>query len=93
MGNEVKGAVRVGDQRHQGKILLETSEIIFRGADFRLRIPFAEMRDVSGVMLAVPGVEEEEPVDVFLSVFRVNHGTGEFFGLHAAPDDVPARVE
>ena len=47
MGNEVKGAVRVADQRHQGKILLETSEIIFRGADFRLRIPFAELREVA----------------------------------------------
>ena len=46
MGNEVKGAVRAGDQRHQGKILLETSEIIFRGTDFRLRIPFAELRQV-----------------------------------------------
>lgn len=47
MGDEVKGAARVGDQRHQGKILLETSEIIFRGTDFRLRIPFAEMREVA----------------------------------------------
>ena len=47
MGNEVKGAVRVADQRHQGKILLETSEIIFRGTDFRLRIPFAELREVT----------------------------------------------
>jgi hypothetical protein len=47
MGNEVKGAVRAGDQRHQGKILLETSEIIFRGADFRLRIPFAELCEVA----------------------------------------------
>lgn len=46
MGNEVKGAVRSGDQRHQGKILLETSEIIFRGTNFRLRIPFAELREV-----------------------------------------------
>src|SRR5579859_6780883 len=46
MGNEVKGAMRVADQRHQGKILLETSEIIFRGADCRLRIPFAELREV-----------------------------------------------
>src|SRR5258708_30518441 len=47
MGNVVKGAVRAGRERHQGKILLETSEIIFRGADFRLKIPFAEMTDVS----------------------------------------------
>jgi hypothetical protein len=46
MGNEVKGAVRAGDQRHQGRILLETSEIIFRGTDFRLRIPFTEIREV-----------------------------------------------
>jgi hypothetical protein len=46
MGNEVKGAVRSGDQRHQGKILLETSEIIFRGEDFRLRIPFTELHEV-----------------------------------------------
>ena len=43
----MKGAVRAGKERHQGKILLETSEIIFRGADFRLKIPFAEMSDVS----------------------------------------------
>jgi hypothetical protein len=47
MGNEVKGTVRAGDQRHQGKILLETSEIIFRGTDFRLRIPFTEMCEVT----------------------------------------------
>ena len=47
MGNEVKGAVRLADQRHQGKILLETSEIIFRGTDFRLRIPFAELSEVA----------------------------------------------
>ena len=47
MGNEVKGAVRAGAQRHQGKILLETSEIIFRGADFRLKIPFSETCEVT----------------------------------------------
>ena len=47
MGNEVKGGVRAGKERHEGKILLETSEIIFRAADFRLKIPFAEMSDVS----------------------------------------------
>ncbi len=47
MGNEVKGTVRAGKERHQGKILLETSEIIFRGAEFRLKIPFKEMSDVS----------------------------------------------
>jgi hypothetical protein len=46
MGNELQGAVRVGKERHRGKILLETSELIFRGEDYRLKIAFAEMRDV-----------------------------------------------
>jgi len=46
MGKELQGAVRVGRQRHQGKILLETNELIFRGTDCRLKIIFSEMRDV-----------------------------------------------
>lgn len=46
MGSEVKGAVRAGKERHQGRILLETSEIIFRGVDFRLKIAFSEIREV-----------------------------------------------
>lgn len=46
MGNELKGAVRTGKERHQGKILLERSELIFRGTDYRLKIAFAEIRDV-----------------------------------------------
>src|SRR5258705_5869114 len=46
MGNELKGAVRAGKERHEGKILLETSELIFRGTDYRLKISFGEMRDV-----------------------------------------------
>ena len=46
MGKELQGAVRVASERHQGKILLETSELIFRGKDYRLKISFAEMRDV-----------------------------------------------
>ena len=40
MGNEVKCRVRSGKQESEGKALLETSEIIFRG-DFRLKLPFA----------------------------------------------------
>jgi hypothetical protein len=40
MGNEVKCRVRSGKQESEGKALLETSEMIFRG-DFRLKIPFA----------------------------------------------------
>jgi hypothetical protein len=46
MGMEVKGAVRVGKERHHGKILLEQSEVIFRGAEFRLKIPFSAMKGV-----------------------------------------------
>jgi hypothetical protein len=40
MGNELKCRVLYGKQESEGKALLETSEIIFRG-DFRLKIPFA----------------------------------------------------
>ncbi len=46
MGNELKGAVRTGKERYEGKILLETSELIFRGTDYRVKIAFGEMRDV-----------------------------------------------
>src|SRR6266478_852660 len=46
MGKELQGAVRVGRACHKGKILLETSELIFRGKDYRLKITFGEMRDV-----------------------------------------------
>jgi hypothetical protein len=40
MGSEVMCRVHFGKQESEGKALLETSEIIFRG-DFRLKIPFA----------------------------------------------------
>jgi hypothetical protein len=49
VGNELKGAVRTGKERHEGKILLETDELIFRGADYRLKLAFHEMRDVKAV--------------------------------------------
>jgi hypothetical protein len=48
MGNEVLCTVKFGKQRSEGKALLETSELIFRG-DFRLRIPFAAMKSVEAV--------------------------------------------
>jgi hypothetical protein len=47
MGSEVKGAVRYGKQRQEGKILLETNEIIFRGTDHHLKIVFAEIKRVA----------------------------------------------
>lgn len=45
MGADVQCRVRFGKQESRGRALLETSEIIFRG-DFRLKIPFAEMKRV-----------------------------------------------
>jgi hypothetical protein len=48
MGNEIICAVRFGKQRSEGKVLLETSELIFRGG-FRLHIPFAAMKSVEAV--------------------------------------------
>jgi hypothetical protein len=48
MGSEVKCRVCYGKQESQGKALLETSEVIFRG-DFRLKIPFATVQSVKVV--------------------------------------------
>jgi hypothetical protein len=48
MGSEVNCRVRFGKQESQGKALLETSEVIFRG-DFRLKIPFATVQSVKVV--------------------------------------------
>jgi hypothetical protein len=45
MGQEIRCTVRFGKETSEGKALLETSEILFRG-DFRLKIPFAEMKSV-----------------------------------------------
>jgi hypothetical protein len=48
MGAEIKCSVRFGKQAGEGKALLETSEILFRG-NFRLKIPFAEIKSVKAV--------------------------------------------
>lgn len=47
MGNEVQGALRTRGERHEGKILLETNEIIFRGGDHRFKIAFGEIQRVT----------------------------------------------
>lgn len=44
MGNEANCAVRVAGRRHEGKALLETAELLFRGPDFRLKIALASIR-------------------------------------------------
>src|SRR5690349_24866878 len=43
MGNEARCKVRFGKQEAEGKALLETSEVLFRG-DFRLKIPFSGIK-------------------------------------------------
>jgi hypothetical protein len=48
MGSEMKCRVRFGKQESEGKALLETREIIFRG-DFRLKIPFATIQSAKVV--------------------------------------------
>ncbi len=48
MGNEVECSVSRGKQVSEGKALLETSEILFRG-DFRLKIPFSTIKSVKAV--------------------------------------------
>jgi hypothetical protein len=46
LGSEAVCNVRYAGRVSEGKALLETVEVIFRGAEFRLRIPFAEMSSV-----------------------------------------------
>ena len=46
MGNEATCRVEIGDERAEAKALLETAEIIIRGA-LKARIPFAEAKDVA----------------------------------------------
>lgn len=46
MGSEAVCSVHYGAQASEGKALLETSELIFRG-DFRLRIPFSEITSLA----------------------------------------------
>jgi len=45
MGAELKCRARFGKQTCEGKALLETNEVIFRG-EFRLKIAFAQMKSV-----------------------------------------------
>jgi hypothetical protein len=48
MGNEVKCTARFGKEVSEGKALLETSEVLFRG-DFRLKIPFASIKSTKAM--------------------------------------------
>ena len=46
MGNQAKCVLRVEGKRYEGKALLETNELIFRGAECRVKIAFGEIRSV-----------------------------------------------
>jgi len=48
VGNELNCKARFGEQRSEGKALLETSEILFRG-EFRLKIPFSKIKSAKAV--------------------------------------------
>jgi len=48
MGNELICKVVYGKQKSEGKALLETSEILFRG-DFRLKIPLSTIKSAKAV--------------------------------------------
>jgi hypothetical protein len=48
VGSELKCTVRFGKETSEGKALLETSEILFRG-DFRLKIPFATIKSANAL--------------------------------------------
>jgi len=48
MGNELKCTVRFRKEVSEGKALLETSEVLFRG-EFRLKIPFASIKSAKAV--------------------------------------------
>jgi hypothetical protein len=48
MGNELTCKVQFGKQQSEGKALLETSEILFRGG-FRLKIPFSTIKSAKAV--------------------------------------------
>jgi hypothetical protein len=46
MGQEARCTLRFGNQVSEGKALLETDELVFRGDGVRLKVPFKEMRSV-----------------------------------------------
>ena len=48
MGNEANCKVQFGKQESEGKALLETSEILFRGG-FRLKIPFSTIKSAAAL--------------------------------------------
>jgi len=46
VGNEVTCVARIDGKKDEGKALLETSELIFRGAECRVKIVFSDIKSV-----------------------------------------------
>src|SRR5215467_3887316 len=72
MGNEATCQVRFGKQESEGKALLETSEVLFRG-DFRLKIPFSTIKSAK----AVDGELRLQTAEG-LAVFRLGEAAGKW---------------
>jgi hypothetical protein len=49
MGQEITCKARVGKTVAEGKALLESTELIFRSSDLRLKIPFRQMTSIEAV--------------------------------------------
>ncbi|MEQ1473744.1 MAG: hypothetical protein ABLQ96_07975, partial [Candidatus Acidiferrum sp.] len=71
MGNELKCRVRFDKKKSEGKALLETNEIIFRG-DFRLKIPFSTIQSAK-----VTNGELELRTLEGVAIFELGAGTAE----------------
>jgi hypothetical protein len=69
MGQELLCRVAFGDQAAEGKALLETSEILFRGS-IRLRIPF---RQIESLEVGSPGLTVTWPEG--MAVFDIDEQT------------------
>lgn len=47
MGREAHCTARIGRAKHEGRALLETAEVIFRGDDVRVVVPFATITSIA----------------------------------------------
>src|SRR3989442_3517324 len=54
---------------------------------------FAELRDVRGVVLAMPLVEKKQPIDCPFTMFRVNENSCKLLRLQRAPQAIPASMQ
>jgi len=72
MGNEAACKVQFGKQQSNGKALLETSEILFRG-EFRLKIPFSMIKSAK----AADGELRLQTADG-LAIFHLGEAAGKW---------------